>query len=304
MRKIDTVLTSLLLTALISSVVTVSVRGESINKDMTRWVNYSFKGHDVYYETDVVAYQEGSTATLVASIENDIGTAINVSVVGISFDWQKPEDGWYNSTQASKEKTVVLEPGETLYFTVNFTVPSIEVAHAVLHDYVVYVEYADPDGSLRRWNATRTYFDPDLPYFAVYSEDQAQSKQMDQTIAGIEAPTWDTIKAKLLWQRAMNESTIADYYYALGDFTQAIAHYGKALSLIDEAFAYEEIQGAALEDAEIENLETQVKLAEAWANFANGLSNMWTLIGVALVLFAVGYIIRGLTELRRKPSPL
>jgi len=128
---------------------------------------------------------------------------------------------------------------------------------------------------------------------------------MDQMITGIvrATPTWNTAKAELLWQRAMNESSTADYYYALGDFSQSDVHYRKALSLINEAFTYEETKGDALEDAQIGALEAQVKVAEAWANFANGLSSMWTLIGIALVLFAFGYIIRGLAALRRTTVP-
>lgn len=303
MRKIEAAFTSLLLTALISSVIMVSVRGESIGA-MTSWTNYAFKGTDSFYDKVVVAYEAGSTAILVVSVRNDFGARINVSVVGISFDWQEPEGGWYNSTEASKENPVALEHNETVYFTVNFTVPGIDVAQTVPHDYTVYVEYVNATGDLvERWNATRTDFEPALPYFVVYSADQANSMQMDQIIAGIQAPTWNTTKAKLLWQRAMNESSTAGYYYDLGDFSQAVVHYGKALSLIDEAFTYEEIKGATLEDALTDNLKAQVKLAEAWANFANGLSNMWTLIGVALVLLALGYILRGLAALRRTPVP-
>lgn len=303
MRKIEAAFTSLLLTALISSVIIVSVRGESIEAT-TSWTNYAFKGTDSFYDKDVVAYEAGSTAILAVSVKNDFGARINVSTVGISFDWQKPESGWYNSIQASKENPVALEHDETLYFTVNFTVPSIDVAQTVPHDYTVYVEHVNATGHLvERWEKTRTDLFESKQYFVVYSIDQAESKQMDQIIGGIQAPTWNTTKAKLLWQRALNESSTADYYYALGDFSQAVVHYGQALSLIDEAFTYEETKGAAFEDAQLNALEVQVKVAEAWANFANGLSNMWTLIGVALVLFAIGYIIRGLPALRRTTVP-
>ena len=304
MRKIEAAFTSLLLTALISSVIMVSVRGESI-ETMTSWTNYAFKGTDPFYDKDIVAYEAGFTAILVVSVKNDFGARINVSAVGIGFDWQKPEGGWYNSTQATQENPVALEHEETVYFTVNFTVPSLDVVQKVPHDYMVYVEHVNATGNLvERWNATRTdLFGSNKQYFVVYSANQADSKQMDKIIDGIEEPEWNTTKAKLLWHRAMNESSTADYYYGLGDFSQAVVHYGKALSLIDEAFTYEGTKGAASKDAQINALEAQVKAAEAWANFANGLSNMWTLIGIALVLFALGYIIRGLAVLRRTPVP-
>jgi len=304
MRKIEAAFTSLLLTALISSVIVVTVQGESIEA-MTSWTDYAFKGTDTFYGEDVVAYEAGSTAILAVSVKNDFGARINVSVVGISFDWPKPEDGWYNSAQASKESPVELEDGETMYLAVNFTVPSVDVAQEVLHDYTVYVEHVTATGDLvERWNVTRAeLFGSNKQYFVVYSANQASSVQMDQIIGGIQAPTWNTTKAELLWMRAMNESSTADHYYALGDFSQAIVHYGKTLRLIDEAFTYEETKGEELKDAQIGALEAQVKVAEAWANFANGLSSMWTLIGIALVLFAFGYIIRGLAALRKTTAP-
>jgi len=304
MRKIEATFTSLLLTVLISSVIMVTVQGESIEA-MTSWTDYAFKGTDTFYGEDVVAYEAGSTAILAVSVKNDFGARINVSVVGISFDWPKPEDGWYNSAQASMESPVALEDGEAVYLAVNFTVPSVDVAQEVLHDYTVYVEHVSATGDLvERWNATRAeLFGSNKQYFVVYSANQASSVQMDQIIGGIQAPTWNTTKAELIWQRAMNESSTADYYYALGDFSQAVVHYTKTLSLIDEAFTYEETKGEELEEAQIGALEAQVKVAEAWANFANGLSNMWTLIGIALVLFAFGYIIRGLAALRRTTVP-
>lgn len=303
MRRIEVAFVFLSLSALFSLSVTVPVQGGSI-ETMTRWTNYAFRGTDAFYDKDVVAYKADSTAILVASVKNDLDVRINVSVVGISFDWQKPEDGWYNSTQVSEENPLVLESNETVYFTVNFTTPTIDMARTVLHDYTVYVEYVNATGHPGRWEETRTtLFGNDNQYFVVYSADQANSKQMNQTIAGIQEPTWNTTKAKLLWQRAMNESTMAGYYYSLGDFSQAVVHYGKALSLIDEAFTYEETKGAASEDVVITLLEAQVKWYEGWSNFYNGLSNMWTLIGVALVLFALGYILRGLAELRRTKVP-
>jgi len=308
MKKIKVAFMFMLLSALFSLAVTVPAQGESIEA-MTRWSGYTYKGPDTFYGEDVesvVAYKTGSTATLIVSVKNDLNSRINVSVVGISFDWQKPENGWYNSTQVSKENPVVLEAGETLFFKVNFTTPSIEIAQTVPHDYTVYVEYVNATGHSERWEKTRTdLFGKNEQYFVVYTAEQAQSKHDAQVIEDIkkQAPTWNTTKAKLLWRRAMNESSVADYYYNLGDFSQAVVHYSKALSLIDEAFTSEQSIGVSLEEAQVDALKAQVKVSEAWANFANGLSNMWTLIGVALVLFALGYIIRGLATLRRTQIP-
>lgn len=304
MNKAEAVFISLLLTGLTVSIITGSVQGASI-EPMTSWTNYTFIGYDSFYDKDVVAYEAESTAMLAVNVKNDFGSRINVSVVGISFDWPKPDDGWYNSTQTSNENPITLEDGDTVYFTVNFTTPSVDVAHTVPHDYTIYVEFVnatDSSADVELWQTRRADLYGDSGYFVVFSVDQVKSRQMDQMITGIQAPVWNSTSGVLLWQRAMNESNTADYYYALGDFIEARVHYGKALRLIDEAFAHEESKGEALEEAQTNAVDAEAKVAEAWANFANGLSNMWTLIGVALVIFALGYIIRGLTALRRTPA--
>lgn len=286
-----------------------SIKAESI-ESRTRWVGYAFKGTDSFYDKDVVAYKTGSIASLAVEVKNTHGVRINISVVGVSFDWPKPAAGWYNSTQASKTNPVVLETDETRYFTVNFTTPEITTASTLLHDYTIYVEFFEFTGdSLQRWSKTRAaLFGSDKQFFVVYSADQAEARQTADAIDGIvdmlgTPVEWSSAKAGLLWKRAMNETSIAGYYYDLGNFANAKSHYSTASALITQAFDAEQSRGVRLEDAEIKTAEAQAKHFDALANLYNGFSNMWTLIGVALVLFAIGYIIRGFGALRKTAVP-
>lgn len=307
MRKKFIAMIALLLTTSVVLSHAVSVQAE-IEEDWTTWVNYAFKGTDEFYDKDVVAYRMGSNATLAVAVRNHLAIWINVTVVGISFDWQKPTAGWYNSTQANTSKQVRLESGETRYFIINFTVPEITTAYSVVHDYTVYVEGIDQLGNSltgAAWTKTREdLFGANKQYFVVYSADQAQAMQSAQTIDGIKTSLgipveWSSAKAGLLWKKAMNETSIADFYYSQGDFENANTHYSLALTMIDLAFDAEETRGVKLEDAEIKAAEAEAKYFDALANFYNGFSNMWTLLGVALVLFAIGYIIRGFATLRK-----
>jgi len=288
---------------------TASVQAESIEKDWTTWVNYAYKGTDDFYGKNVVAYNEGSNATIAVAVKNDLTRWINVTVVGISFDWQKPATGWYNSTQASNSMPVRMETGETRYFVVNFTVPKITTAYSVVHDYTVYVEGVDELDNPVTWTATRaTLFGADKQFFVVYSANQALAMQSAQTIDGIRTAlgtpvVWSSAKAGLLWKKAMNATSIAEFHYSQGDFENAEKHYSFALAWIDLAFEAEETRGVRLEDAEIKSAEAEAKYYDALANFYNGFSNMWTLFGVALVLFAIGYIIRGFATLRKPAAP-
>jgi len=308
MRKQFVAMIALLLTTSIALSIVVQVQAQSIEEHWTTWVNYNFKGTDSFYGKDVVAYKVGSTATLAVAVKNHLAIWINVTVVGISFDWQKPAAGWYNSTQASKSSPIKLQKGETRYFIVNFTVPDLTTTYTVVHDYTVYVEGVDELSNplvAADWTKTRTaLFGADHQYFVAYSADQAQARKSAQTISvlvtSLGTPvTWSSAKAGLLWKKAMNETSIGEFYYSQGDFSNAEIHYSAALTLIDLAFEAEETRGVRLEDAQIKQVEAQAKRDDALANFYNGFSNMWTLFGVALVLFAIGYIIRGFAILRK-----
>ena len=89
--------------------------------------------------------------------------------------------------------------------------------------------------------------------------------------------------------------------YKQGDFAGAKMHYGFALDYINLAYSSERISTGGVQDAELGLLEAQEEYFKAQAAYFSGLSSMWILIGVAALLFAIGYIIRGLASLR-KPS--
>ncbi len=227
------------------------------------------------------------------------GMELNVSAVGISLNWGDT----FNSTQTSKTNAVALKWMESRIFTITFTVPSTaNVSNLFRWDYKIYMEHI---------NATGNAYSPDIKtranlnmyYFVVYSADQAKACHLADTIAGISKLSWNSTKAEILYEKAMNETSVAANYYMLGAFSSAVTHYETALNLINQAYTAQEIAGTRWEDAAVTELEARVKYHEGWANFFNGLSNMWTLIGVALVLFAIGYIIRGLAALRTTQVP-
>ena len=296
--KAFTITATLLLSVFVSLSMLNQVHAQLFTPTPT-WAGYKFSGFDSFYNAIVVAYEAGSTAVLYVNVENDYGSQINVSAVGISLNWGDT----FNSTQANKTNPVALKKDEYRIFTITFTVPSTaNVSNLFRWDYKIYMEHI---------NATEAVYTPyirtrtelGLPYFVVYSADQAKCRQMATTIAGISAPTWNSTKAEILWTKALNETSVAENYYNSGEFSNAATHYENALSLIDRAFTAKETKGTSLEDAQIALLQAQVKWFEGWGNFFNGLSNMWTLIGVALVLFALGYILRGLAMLRRASAP-
>jgi len=171
-----------------------------------------------------------------------------------------------------------------------------------LHGYTVYVNHLNATGG-PAGTMTKTYTSVRL--FAVYSKDQADAREISKTSSGISKPTggFNSTAADLLWAQATNETAIADTLYKQGDFTGAKTHYIKALSYKNQAFDTEKTSTGGVQDAQLALLNAQATSAEATANYLNGLSSMWVLIGVAAVLFAIGYIIRGFGSLRRTTPP-
>ena len=294
---------SLLLSAFVSFSMLNQVHAQSFKLTPT-WAGYTFLGVDSFYNETVVAYESGSTAVLYVNVQNNYGALVNVSAVGISLNWGDT----FESTQANETNPVTLKNGESRIFTITFAIPStVIVSNLFRWDYEIYLEHVNATGVVYPRDV-KTRENLGLPYFVVYSAEQAKSKQIAETIDRINrtlgiSVEWNSTAAGIFWKKAMNETSVADYYYRLGLFSNAAKHYKKALSLINDAFSAEESKGTALDNAQVNALNAQVKVAEAWANFANGLSNMWTLIGIALVLFALGYIIRGLAILRRTQVP-
>jgi tetratricopeptide (TPR) repeat protein len=295
-RKAFAITAILLLAVFVSLPMLNQVQAESFT---ATWAGYAFRGTDSFYKETVVAYESESTAVLYVSVTHDYsaysGKQINVSTVGISLNWGDT----FNSTQANRTNPVSLKEGESRIFTITFEVPDpSNMSNLFRWDYEIYVEHVDATGDVVDIDI-ESREDLGLPYFVVYSAEQARSKQISETIDGITPLEWNSSKAGILWKKAMNETSVAEYYYELGDFSNAATHYENALSLIDGAFTAEETKGTRWEEAEIMLLESQVKWFEGLSNFYNGLTNMWTLIGVALVLFAIGYILRGLVMLRK-----
>ena len=295
MKKI-LVFASIMLALGLASTMTVNIANAEI--ESTSWLGSFYTwGTDSYYGKAVYGYEENSEAMLLVEVKNHLTKLMNVSAIIVGFDWGVN----YTTTLASP---VALEADETRFFTATMTVPNTTIAsNLFLHGYTVYVKHVNATGGLVGTMTKAYTSDPDR-LFAVYSEDQADAREISKIISGISAPTdgFNSTAAKLSWTKANNETTIAGTLYRQGDFAGAKAHYNSALDYIDQAFDTEEALTGGIQDAQLTLIEAQAKSYEATANYLNGLSSMWVLIGVAAVLFAIGYIIRGFAALR-KPVP-
>lgn len=280
MRRISIATSTLLMATLVSTLMVslVQAQGSITSRD---WIGCSYRGSDMYYDASVYAYEEGSTAILKVTVYNHYGTSISVSAVKVGFDWSI-------NYSLTLEPVVEMQSGETRIFTVTFIVPSTTVAsNLFLHGYTIYVEHTL--GTMEE-----LYYTP--PDFAVYSSVQAEAQELYQIVSATPSYYFSSVQARLLMNKATNETNTGGILYSRGDFDGAKEHYQTALNLINQAFSAEEDRGVRLEDA-------QIKQVESMANFFNGISTFSLVFGVATVLFGIGYIIKSLGALRKPKAP-
>jgi tetratricopeptide (TPR) repeat protein len=283
------VLCTLVVAIALASAMTVKPAGAVIQGRTWLGSMYSW-GTDPYYGVAVYGYRQGSTALVSVEIRNHLSTLMNVSEVIVSFDW--------NANYTNFMSTPLrLQSGEVRSVPITFTVPNATIASNMYpHGYTIYVKHINATGALVD---TMTLAFTSDPRFAVYSDDQYTARQMSRILSGMAMPVFNSTAAKLSWSKATNETSIAAILYEQGDFSGAIDHYTRALNYRNQAFSTETAITGGVQDAELALINAQAKSFEAQANYLNGLSNMWILIGVAAVLFAIGYIIRGLGVLRK-----
>jgi len=278
--------------------------GADIDAGVRSWLGPTYTGIDAFYGVpyNITAYETGSNATLVVSVENTEGKQINVSAVGVRFDWSES----YNSTDVSIDSPITMNDGTTMTFAVSFTVPSTSVAsNRFLHSYKIYVEQVNSTTEPKEIVDIITKSYTENPDFAVYSPNQADARELSQIISGIESDvpikplTFNSTAAKLFVYKAKNETRIGDENYRRGDFAGARAHYSTSLILYNEAYSEEETRGVKREDLDVRLIEAQINNLQAWASMVSSLSTTSMLLGLAIVLFGIGYIIKQLGTLRK-----
>lgn len=124
----------MLVAVLVLGLALPQVAGAAITS--TRWSETSYSGYDSFYASNVVAYEAGSEAELVVSVQNTSGTEMIVKEAKVKFDW--------GSEYAVTSPAVPfrIKPGETKIVNFVFTVPGLDTAtNQALHRYDVYIGF-------------------------------------------------------------------------------------------------------------------------------------------------------------------
>lgn len=265
------------------------------------WLGTTFRGVDDYYGVYVYAYTEGDNAVLSIKVRNDKAFSVNVTSVYVTFDWGLN----YTSTQVNATNPLTLKSLETRAFFIEFEVPDTSVAsNLYTHSYTVVARYSYPNATDPTKKISE-YYELFAEDFVVYSADQADAVDLARVITGY-IPTspssWQSAAAKIFWNKAWKEINTAKEYYRQGDFFSAKQHYTNALNYVDQGWAAEETYQTTQQELQIQMTQAQIRSLDAMANFFNGLSMMWMLFGVGIILFGIGYIVKWAMQPRVKKT--
>jgi len=279
MRKSILAIAALALLALISIPAYANITSRT-------WLGTTYSGRDNYYNRDVFAYKTGTTAILAVTVRNTEGTTINLTKVWVTFDWGKS----YTSVQVNATTgKITLRNNELRVIFINFTVPDVSVAsNLYTHSYTITANFT---GGVPPY----TMFGDD---FAVYSQDQADAMNLAMIIDSFPTTSWQSAQARILSNKADNETATAQRYYREGDFGLAKARYNAALNYLNQAWDAEDSYLTMLQDLQIQQTQAQIRSLDAMTSFFNGLSTMWVLFGIGWVLLGIGYIIKYLRAKR------
>jgi hypothetical protein len=266
------------------------------------WIGTTFTGIDDYYgDGTIFAFREGTTAVLAVTVRNTNTTSqFNVTSVYAKFDWGNT----YASAQVSSTNQAPLGVGAMRVFFISFVVPNVtDVSNLYRHSYTIYAEYTVKNAT-GFWLTGAPIYQGFYNDFVVYSADQADAMDLARIIDNFSPPSggWTSAKAKVLANRAVNETNSGWTYYDEGDFTRAKQRFAAALDDINSAWSAEEDYLIAYEELNIAEFQAEINSMNAWASFLNGFSTLWVLIGIGWVLLGIGYIVKWL-RMRRPETP-
>ncbi|MEM2102639.1 MAG: hypothetical protein QXM22_03915 [Candidatus Bathyarchaeia archaeon] len=264
------------------------------------WLGATYT-YDDYYNQWIYGYKEGTTAVLAVWVRNNYtgpnARQINVTKVYVSFDWGEK----YEAAQISSTNPfgVIIQAGAQRVLYVNFTVPSVAVAsNMYTHAYTIYSDYKVKNATGTNW-FSRTYESAIYQDFVVFSGDQATALDLWRIIDDYPSPSyWQSTGARILANKAENETDAGWRYYEVGDFTRARQRFAMALDYLNQAWDQEEAYLTIWETLEIEEMRARIRSYDAMSSFLNGLSTMWVLLGIGWVLLGIGYIIKYLRAKR------
>jgi hypothetical protein len=192
--------------------------------DSHEWLNTTYEGWDEFFGTSVIAYEAGSSATVIARVYNPWEKEI-------SIDYGRLELGWTASPEEATQRPTTIGARKTALFTWRIDIPSTSNAsNLLLHTYKIIIQYDVPDlVSDQKWEASGNNL-------AVYSEEQAACRDLiKQWNANNTSYSFWGYEARRAMADALYDYNRAASAYNSADFSQAKEYYEAAVTKQQEA---------------------------------------------------------------------
>jgi hypothetical protein len=261
MRKMSAIIVSLLMATSFSTLAMTPVQAYISTYS---WIAPVFRGYDEFYGTSVAAYRTGSTAQLMVSVINNWYGYGNITVTAVKvwMDW--------NVNYTSTGTPFVMKLNDQRNFMINFTVPSTTVATNMLpHSFKIYVEFS--------YDSSKSYWDySPWESFAVYSADQSEYQDLRLELEAFRYtyPVFLSSEARTSWLKAQIEQRAGESDYRRGDFSGAKTQLQTAKNLYTQSIDSEATEGATLEDALTNLMNSTAQTYSGIADLTNPLTDL------------------------------
>jgi hypothetical protein len=234
-----------------------------------QWLSPVFSGFDDYYDTNVLAYEAGSTAKLLVRVHNDFATSSEIQI-RVFMDWM---------TENVTSEEVDVDGNDFHVFEMSILIAATSVASNVyLHSYTIYFEYTtdtDPPVIIEGVYTTASNF-------AVYSGEQADIVDLTRELdaIGFYSSMYVTAEARKLLLDARTESSLGDVMYDKGEFVSSLSHYTNALNYTKTGIQADIAKATLFEDSIYGVIES--------------MKNSMSMMGYGSLLFGIGFLFIGI----------
>jgi len=244
------------------------------------WLGATYMGtEDPFFDgTNIVAYNAGATAQLVA-------TVVNTTDAEISIDFARLTLGWSSEKEEADTAPKTIAKDTYAIFIWSFQVPAVSAAsNLVVHNFDITVQYDVWGG-----DADRQWTTGDEWELVVYSEDQAACRDsIDTWDANNDAYTIWGYKAREMTTEAWYLYNKAEDQYASGDFAGAKENYANAVLTQEEAIK-KDASSALTGETALERLGTSGTKGTGYLIAGIGI----LIAGIGLMLGALLWAIKG-----------
>ena len=254
-----------------------------------------------YVDLDgTVVYKEGSTATALIGIINDVSPEImmNVSKVVLEFYTLR-----LNRTLDMSASPRQLRHDEYGAFTLSFTADAAAFYPGLSYDFNLIIEWVNattgPQRIVGYWEYPAWWIG--MERFEVYPASQVDAIDSLQKYRSYysyySSYYWQSMAAREKSTQAVVEKGLGDTYYDRGDYANALTKYNLANTLWEEAVAAEKTWRTVMENADLNVSVTEASASLMLANAARveadaamTNANGWFFIGIG---FALGFSLIG-----------